>query len=40
MSQTEQDEITDEWSMAEDDGLLDASETLDAIGSTPFAWSG
>ncbi|WP_262287523.1 DUF5709 domain-containing protein [Micromonospora sp. MA102] len=29
MSQTERTEIADEWNVAEDDGVLDASDTLD-----------
>ncbi|MET8837639.1 DUF5709 domain-containing protein [Micromonospora sp. NPDC004540] len=29
MSQTERTDIADEWNMAEDDGVLDASDTLD-----------
>ncbi|MEU0153169.1 hypothetical protein [Micromonospora fulviviridis] len=29
MSQTERTDIADEWNVAEDDGVLDASDTLD-----------
>ncbi|MCW3839079.1 DUF5709 domain-containing protein [Micromonospora yasonensis] len=29
MSQTERTDFTDEWNVAEDDGVLDASDTLD-----------
>jgi hypothetical protein len=29
MSQTERTDVADDWNVAEDDGVLDASDTLD-----------